>query len=114
MHRSEFLVELKREFPDVREDVNQEHGLLHLEVAAFARRTQRAIDEQDREAVSRAFKLAAKCLTDGDSKLQNAIGVSYLEHLEFRDQKVARSWAYEQMPQSLRGAYRALRGAGAA
>ena len=95
-------------------EVNQEYGLLHLEVATFRRHTQQAINNGNTNVVSRAFKLAEKYLLLGNGKLQNALGVSYVEDLEFRDQKFPRRWAWELLPATLKAEYEAFHGKQAA
>jgi hypothetical protein len=110
LHRSEFLRELKQTFPELRADLNREYGLLHFEVAAFCRHTQAAIDSGDRVAVSLAFKLAERYLLLGNARMQNAIVVSYVEDLDFKDSKTARSWAWEQLPLSLKAEYEKFHG----
>lgn len=110
LHRSEFLRELKQAFPELVADVNQQYGLLHLEVAAFRRHTQQAINNGNTNGVSCAFSLAEKYLLLGNAKLQNALGVSYVEDLEFRDQKSLRRWAWELLPATLKAEYEAFHG----
>jgi hypothetical protein len=110
LHRSEFLRELKQAFPELAADVNQEGGLLHLEVAVFRRHTQAAIDAGDGAAVSRAFALAERYLLLGNAKMRNAIAVSYVEDLNFEDGKSARRWAWGQLPESLKAEYEAFHG----
>ena len=40
----------------------------------------------------------------GDDEVQNVLGVSYIEHLNFRDGKVARMWAFGELPDALKEA----------
>ena len=76
LHRSIFLKELKDTFPDLRADINAQHGLLHLEMGVFADFVQRAITLGDAKDVASCFKLAEKYYRDGNDHLKNAIGVS--------------------------------------
>jgi hypothetical protein len=110
LHRSEFLAELKAAFPSIAEDLNAEHGLLHLETAVFRRFTQHAIDNGDRDVVVKCFSIAEKYYAMGNGKLQNALGVSYVEDLVFLDQRTPRQWAWVLLPTSLKTAYEVLRG----
>src|SRR5262245_36890698 len=105
--RSQFLRELKEEFPDLRSSLNREHGLLHLEVHAFHRFAQAAIDGGDVKTVTRCFKLAERFLLYGNGNITNAIGVSFVEHLEFAND---REWAWKLLPLPLKEAYEALCG----
>jgi hypothetical protein len=110
LHRSEFLAELKAAFPSIRDDLNAGYGLLHLETAVFRRFTQQAIDNQEKDVVARCFAIAEKYYAMGNGKLQNAIGVSYVEDLVFADQQTARQWAWSLLPALLRTEYEAFHG----
>ncbi len=93
LHRSEFLRELKATFPEIREVVNQEHGLLHLEMHGFRNFTQSAIDGGRRDTVRKCFQLADKYIREGRKNLVNALAVFYLEDLNFEDGATQRRWA---------------------
>ena len=93
LHRSDVLKELKFEFPEITEALNSCYGLLHVEIAEFARFTQGLIDTGRDMDVVTCFKLADKYLEHGNAKLRNAIIVSYLEHLNFEDGSCERAWA---------------------
>ena len=58
-------------------------GLLHLEMGTLANATQGAIDSQDKEVVKRHFQFVDEILRDA-ADVENAVHVSYLEHLRFR------------------------------
>jgi len=105
LHRSDFLKELKETFPSIRDDVSQQYGLLHLEMHSFCYFTRAAIDKGEKNDVIRAFQIAEKYMRYGNSEMQNAVGVSYLEHLNFSDGKVRRSWAKCLLPPTVREAY---------
>jgi len=51
LDRSLFLTELKTAFPQLRSDLNQEHGLLHLETDVFTRFVQTLIDTGDKDTL---------------------------------------------------------------
>jgi hypothetical protein len=72
------------EFPSLRQDFEEWKGLPHLQVSEFQRFTQNAIEAQSFKVVSECFRIATTALVEGDDDLRNAIGVSYLEHLDFR------------------------------
>jgi len=78
-----FVEQLAIEFPELTEDIEEHEGLLHLQMAAFARITQAAIDAGDFEAVRRQFMFADRFFRGAAPDLENAFYVSYLEHLEF-------------------------------
>ena len=98
---------LRMRFPDIRVDESM-RGLLYMEVGTFARYTQRHIDANDRDGVEQCFAFAREAWMGGDDEVQNALGVAYLEHLNFKDGKVARRWALDALPQPLREEYEAL------
>jgi len=108
LHRSDFLREAKTLFPSLKEDLNKQYGLLHLEMHAFCDFVQTAIDQGDRSTVAQAFNFSARLLAEGNSQLVNALTVSMLEHLNFEDGKVQRSWAQVLMPQTLAAQYRVI------
>src|SRR5215467_9142157 len=100
---------LFREFPEVVEDVeNSMSGLFYVEMGCFARYVQRQIDTGNRAEVGRCYEWLRRLMLYGDNEVQNAVGVSVLEHLNTRDGKVARLWALESMPSVLRTEYEKL------
>ena len=108
-HRAEFLKELKQLFPQLRSSVNQQHGLMHLEVHEFERFVNSRIAEGDRESVAKAFQFLDRVLKNGSSELKNAVAVSFLEHMNFEDGRVARSWAARLMPPLVSECYESVR-----
>jgi hypothetical protein len=56
--RSEFLKILKTDFPELRQELNQQQGLLHLEVAEFRKYANQLIRSDDKIQVERCFKIA--------------------------------------------------------
>ena len=100
---------LFREFPEVVLDVQSSmRGLFYMEMGCFARYVQRQIDTENRAEVARCYEWLRKLMLYGDGEVQNAVGVSVLEHLNTRDGKVNRRWALESMPPILRQAYAEL------
>lgn len=109
LHRSDFLREVKAAFPEMRGPLNREYGLLHLEMHAFCDFTQEIIDSGDRTKAIKCFQIADRFVCDGNSAMQNAFAVSYLEHLRFDDGKVSRSWAQELLPTAVAEVYEAVK-----
>ena len=97
-------------FPSLEADIRDEiwSGLVHLEASSFARYTQQQIESGNRSELKRCFELAKRLLADGDAEVKNAMVVSYLEHLNLRDQKRRRSWALAEMPELVKLEYEAL------
>jgi len=97
------MAAMRIEFPDLVDELDDETwcGLLHVETGCFARYTMTALDSGDRPKVKRCFDFARHAWMNGD---QNALGVSYLEHLNFADGKAPRSWAFALLAPPLRHA----------
>ncbi len=111
MHRSEFLKELKEKFPDLTNDINQEYGQLHFEVNVMRKRAQKAIYDGDRKSLDLLFNLASIGYEKGNSDLKDAIDVSFVEPLEFKETKKNNyKWAWESMPETLKQLYLAFHG----
>ncbi|HEV2125579.1 MAG TPA: hypothetical protein VGW38_22735 [Chloroflexota bacterium] len=91
---------LRKEFPHLRDELDQEDwaGLLYLETGTFMRYAQACIDAVDRERLAECFEFARRAYLDGDDDVENALGVAFMEDLNFRDGKVSRSWAVELIP----------------
>jgi hypothetical protein len=108
--RHQLVETVVQHFPAIEADIRDETwaGLLHLEVSSFARYTQQQIDSGNREELKRCFELARRFLLEGDDDVKNAMGVSYLEHLNLRDQRKPRSWALDEMPEIVRQWYRSI------
>src|SRR5262249_56778312 len=104
----EFIAGLRSEFPELVPLLEEDEGLFYLQVGSFASHTQAAIDDRDRAEVQRHFEFARKAELAGDGEVQNALGVAYLEHLNFQDGKRHRSWAWDLLPEPLKGDARAL------
>lgn len=107
MNREDVVKELLKQFPSIEAELTDDTwtGLLHLEIACFARYTQFQIDNNNKDELRRCFQAAHKFLHDGDKEVRNAIYVSYLEHLDFKDGKKPRSWAMREMSSLLRTGY---------
>ena len=110
LHRSIFLKEVKDAFPDLRAGVNAQSGLLHMEMHVFADYVQRAITLGNAKDVARCFKLAERYCRDGNNQMQNAIAVSFVEHLDLRNAQ----WAWDLLGPILQKVYLQLADAGMA
>jgi hypothetical protein len=98
-----------QEFPAVRQEIDSSMaGLFYVEMGCFARYVQRQIDAGNRAELARCYELLRKLMLYGNADVQNAVGVSVLEHLSTRDGKVPRQWALDAMPPVLRQCYEAL------
>jgi hypothetical protein len=72
---------LLTEFPELQDDIREWKGLVHLQMMEFVLFTERACKRGDWEIVGRCLRLADKLLRLGDTKVKNALYVSYLESL---------------------------------
>jgi len=97
-------------FPAITSQLNAERGLLHYEVDVFRRFAQRAIFGGERDVAAQCFSIAATYFSEGNSAVQNAIDVSFVEPMEFGSPPNERRWAWEAMPEILRNAYVAFHG----
>jgi hypothetical protein len=104
----EFIAAARLEFPELSSVLDDDVGLVHLQVASLRRHTQAAIDGGDRARVETHFEFLRQAWLNGDWEVQNALGVSYLEHLNFQDGKRHRSWAWDLIPEPLKANARDL------
>jgi hypothetical protein len=78
--RRRFEELLANRFPSISAKIDEvERGLLHLEMAAFARATCAAIDKGDLQEVGAHLGFIDELFCDAPPDLENAIYVSYLE-----------------------------------
>ena len=101
LHRSAFLVDVKALLPPIRNELNQQHGLLHLEMEVVRRTVQDMIDHGERDKLTDTYGLLNRYLMEGKREIVNAIAVSLLERLNFSDGKRQRAWAGALMPPEL-------------
>lgn len=107
--RDAFVSELHELFPAAADDIDPEidEGLLHLEMGAFARYTAHTIEQGDRKEAIRCFQFAERLLKQGTPEVQNAVHVSYLEHLMPPD---GHAWMFEAMTSFVREAWFGIQG----
>jgi hypothetical protein len=110
MERSEFLRLVKEQFPDIRGAINQQEGLLHFEVGVLQKRTQRAIYDDDPQALSACFQLAERAYKDGNKSLKAAIDQSFVEGLDFGTLEKPRTLAWDMMPEVLQSLFEKFHG----
>ena len=83
--RQEFLETLIQQFPNVKDEVLDEDykDLIHLQVAVLARYANDQIKSKRLDEAKRIFNFFEKVIDKVDSKTENALYVSFLEHVEF-------------------------------
>ncbi len=69
------------EFPQLRDDFQEVQDLAHLQMMEFALFTERACKDGAWATVEKCLQLADRLLRFGDSEINNAVYVSYLEIL---------------------------------
>jgi hypothetical protein len=72
---------LVAEFPQLRDECQQNQGLAHIQMMEFALFTERECQRGNWETVEKCLRLADRLLRFGDSHINNAVYVSYLECL---------------------------------
>ncbi len=81
-NRDDFERLLAERFPSIAAEIDDaERGLLHLEMAALARATCKAIDSGDVQQVQKYLCFTDELLSDAGPDLENAVHVSYLENV---------------------------------
>jgi hypothetical protein len=103
--RSQLVRDLKAAFPQITSELNAERERLHFEVEVFRRLAQRAIFDGDRDLAAKCFSLAAAYLTEGNSEVRDAIGVFFVEPIEFGSPPNEPRWAWDALPDVLKNAY---------
>ena len=98
---------IQSQFPELAEELHDEivEGLLHLQIGVFSHLAQAAIDENDKEKWARVTETFLELWKDCSPEVENALNVSFLEHLNFVDGKKNRAWAYKEMPMIMRKAW---------
>jgi hypothetical protein len=106
---AQFITLLRQRFPHVAEAIDDSSsGLLHMEVAAFGRATIEAIREGDASAVRSHFVFVDEIYRIADAEVENALHVSYLEHIAFDGRKAKAIKAREMLTPRLAQAVKAL------
>src|SRR5687767_13531855 len=80
--RTEFVRRLGERFPNIAAQIDDiDRGLLHPEMAVFARATVAAIEAGNASLVADFLTFADEILGSADTAVENAIYVSYLENV---------------------------------
>jgi len=81
--QAKFVQLVLAEFPQLHEEFAEAEGLLHLEMGTFSRFAQKAIDHNDLDTLKRCYGLLAGIMETAPSEVDDAIHISFLEHLNF-------------------------------
>jgi hypothetical protein len=83
-----FIEMLRERFPAVAAAIDDcSAGLLHLEVATLGRATTAAIRDGNADIVKKHFAFVDEVFRRADASVENALNVSYLEHIDFDGRK---------------------------
>ena len=104
LNRESFISAVASQFPEVAATFDEiDDGLLHLEVAAFRRCVEQAIDNGQLWDVERYCRFLIDSFANADDALKNAIGVSFIEDFALGDVTEQRRQAVaDRMPKKLR------------
>ncbi len=101
--RKHFIRSLSRRFPEIAAEIpTYSRGLLHCEMGTFAGATQDALDCGDFAAARAHLAFADDLWRVAGPALENALAVSYLEHINFDKKYVGSTSAREMLPPGLR------------
>lgn len=94
-------------FPHLTTDLHGDivDGLLHCQIAVFARYAQGVVDRGDEQSWPRVTQTFMELWRQCDPDVINALNVSFLENINFTDGRSKRSWAYVAMPAQMRSAW---------
>jgi hypothetical protein len=81
------------EFPELREEFEDDAGLPYVQMGAFARLIQGAKGRGDWQTYQRAAQLADRLWGGADLGLRNALNVSFLEHIDFDGPRGPQAWS---------------------
>jgi hypothetical protein len=101
--RKHFIRSLSGRFPEIVAAIPIcSRGLLHCEIGAFAGATREALERGDLATAQAHLNFAEELWQVAGPALENALAVSYLEHIDF-DKRYGRSAsAREMLPPGLR------------
>jgi hypothetical protein len=94
------------EFPALAEEIGEDAGLLHLQMATFARLLEQAKGAGDWATYERGVRLAHALWARPDPALLNALNVSFLEHLDFEGPRGPEAWS--RLTPALQRGWRAM------
>ena len=90
---SDFTRRVLAEFPEIRPEIEDSDGLLHIEIGVLAEHAQSAKGRADWSTYERCMRLIDELFVSPDPQLENAIYVSFLEYLDFNGKRGAKAWS---------------------
>jgi hypothetical protein len=80
-------------FTELREEIEEDSGLPHVQMGTFARLMQQAKGRADWDTYARAARIADALWSRADAGLRNALNVSLLENLDFDGARGPHAWS---------------------
>jgi hypothetical protein len=110
LSRKAFLQLLADSFPEIAEEVLDEDyiGLIHLQVGAMARYANRLIQAGRFDVLKKLFDFFHHTVTKVDSNTENALYVSFLEHVDMAGESEKAKQAHRGLPAEYLSTWQAL------
>jgi len=102
--KNRFSRELLEKYPQLREEVENNDGLLHLDMSTIQRHAEQLCEDRELEQIGDCFEWINTFYSEGHSDLVNAINVSFLEYFEYQ-RGLSLEEFEELMPKELHRAY---------
>ncbi|MFD1469205.1 hypothetical protein ACFQ48_13305 [Hymenobacter caeli] len=109
--QEEFLNHLVKVFPEISDEVLDEDyaDLIHLQIACLARYANQLIQHSRFDVLRRVFSFFSVTVEKVDSDTENALYVSFLEHVEMDGDSVKAREARALLPAKYLPVWKALR-----
>ena len=85
---SELTILLGKHFPEIKEEIEEDNGLVHIQIGALERLASTSIEAGNFEILKKAYEFVSDLVRhqkEVDSNIINAINVSFLEGLNFQN-----------------------------
>ncbi len=80
---AKFLAMALAEFPSLADEFGEDEGLFHVQMGTFSNVAKEAIERGDYTTLQRCYKIADDAIKNATPNVENAVYVSFLEHLYF-------------------------------
>jgi len=100
----EFYRELLIRYPELKEDIEYNEGLLHLDMGVLQRHAENLCKEKKLKELGECFKWVNSLFCRSQNELLNAINVSFLEYFEYQKDLTEKEFE-EIMPKELYRGY---------
>ncbi len=109
--QSEFLKMISDHFPETTEEINDPdyEGLIYIQVGILAKYTNDCIAKYRMDEVQKVFQFFDTVIAKVDSETENALFVSFLEHLEMDGVSQREKDALKLLPRKFQAIYQGLR-----